>query len=242
MHAKPDLRVFLNWMIAGSGSVITDVIGLKLMLKFSLASMLIAVTAISVCFGVFAPTPNRIPTLFSVEHFDSSTLVNATNYFIARGEESTIVELTEIAAKERDNSIDLTERVGWVCRILWANEKTPIRQPLLGGLSGIDFDSTKLNTWPLYPVAKSGDTYFVLSQGYSLGGRPEWIPNYIEHCRQNGTFRRWSLTVPARDQAMQDIQTFRDSTRWRAEFPNGGAKWTWDFIQGQAYSIGKNDR
>ena len=29
MHAKPDLRVFLKWMIAGSGSVITDVIPLK---------------------------------------------------------------------------------------------------------------------------------------------------------------------------------------------------------------------
>ena len=28
MHAKPDLRVFLEWMIAGSGSVITDVIWL----------------------------------------------------------------------------------------------------------------------------------------------------------------------------------------------------------------------
>ena len=26
MHAKPDLRVLLKWMIAGSGSVITDVI------------------------------------------------------------------------------------------------------------------------------------------------------------------------------------------------------------------------
>ena len=28
MHAKPDLRVFLKWMIARSGSVITDVIRL----------------------------------------------------------------------------------------------------------------------------------------------------------------------------------------------------------------------
>ena len=28
MHAKPDLRVVLKWMIAGSGSVITDVIRL----------------------------------------------------------------------------------------------------------------------------------------------------------------------------------------------------------------------
>ena len=29
MHTKPDLRVFLKWMIARSGSVITDVIPLK---------------------------------------------------------------------------------------------------------------------------------------------------------------------------------------------------------------------
>jgi len=28
MHAKPDLRVFLKWMIARSGSVITDVMPL----------------------------------------------------------------------------------------------------------------------------------------------------------------------------------------------------------------------
>ena len=29
MHAKPDLRVFLEWMVARSGSVITDVMSLK---------------------------------------------------------------------------------------------------------------------------------------------------------------------------------------------------------------------
>ena len=33
MHAKPDLRVFLKWMIAGSGSVITDVITLNRTLR-----------------------------------------------------------------------------------------------------------------------------------------------------------------------------------------------------------------
>ena len=29
MHAKPDLRVFLKWVIARSGSVITDVMSLE---------------------------------------------------------------------------------------------------------------------------------------------------------------------------------------------------------------------
>ena len=33
MHAKPRLRVLLKWMITASGSVITDVIPLKLMRK-----------------------------------------------------------------------------------------------------------------------------------------------------------------------------------------------------------------
>ena len=35
MHAKPDLRVFLKWMIAGSGSVITDVIPLGMSFTYA---------------------------------------------------------------------------------------------------------------------------------------------------------------------------------------------------------------
>ena len=34
MHAKPDLRVFLKWLIADSGSVITDVIRLNISVQF----------------------------------------------------------------------------------------------------------------------------------------------------------------------------------------------------------------
>ena len=41
MHAKPDLRVFLEWMIACSGSVITDVITLNMIKKtFSIRYLL----------------------------------------------------------------------------------------------------------------------------------------------------------------------------------------------------------
>ena len=44
MHAKPDLRVFLKWVIAVSGSVLTDVIWLKQMAKLSLALVLLLCT------------------------------------------------------------------------------------------------------------------------------------------------------------------------------------------------------
>ena len=45
MHAKPDLRVFLKWMINRSGSVITDVI--TLMKQFSLTSVLCLIASVA---------------------------------------------------------------------------------------------------------------------------------------------------------------------------------------------------
>ena len=58
MHAKPDLRVFLKWMISGSGSVITDVIQLSTgnmkRIRFSLktAATLVFVLALAFAFPV----------------------------------------------------------------------------------------------------------------------------------------------------------------------------------------------
>ena len=56
MHAKPDLRVFLKWMIAGSGSVITDVSRLKnAILHFNAADIYNAIWRLS-CMGVWSLT------------------------------------------------------------------------------------------------------------------------------------------------------------------------------------------
>lgn len=205
------------------------------MLKFSLASMLIVATVIAIGFGVFWPTPKRVPELFTAEQIDCEMLANAVNYFVKRGEASTIEELAKLA--EPGGGINRSERVGWVCRILWDNEKTPIRQPDLGMLNIFGVDSTNLNLWPLYPVAKSGDTYFVLSQGYSVFGPIEFIPDYIEHCCQNGKFRRKTIAIPTRDQALKDILAFQKSNRWQTEYPGGGPKRFRDLILLQADSI-----
>ena len=50
MHAKPDLRVFLKWMITRSGSVITDVIPLRASLKirFTIRTILLAILLVSI--------------------------------------------------------------------------------------------------------------------------------------------------------------------------------------------------
>ena len=66
MHAKPDLRVFLKWMIAGSGSVITDVIHLRvidiLTHRFSIRTLL-AITFASSAWFAFAISHTQPATL-----------------------------------------------------------------------------------------------------------------------------------------------------------------------------------
>ena len=65
MHAKPDLRVFLKWLIAGSGSVITDVIRLRKTSephnmkltanrsRFRLRSLFLAITVLAIGLAYF---------------------------------------------------------------------------------------------------------------------------------------------------------------------------------------------
>ena len=53
MHAKPVLRVFLKWMIAGSGSVITDVIPLNVMAFLPNKRILLAVCFVLVAAFAF---------------------------------------------------------------------------------------------------------------------------------------------------------------------------------------------
>ena len=51
MHANPDLRVFLKWMIARSGSVITDVIQPRLM-RFTIRQLMFAMAVLALIFSL----------------------------------------------------------------------------------------------------------------------------------------------------------------------------------------------
>ena len=66
MHAKPDLRVILKWMITGSGSVITDVIRLSLSLATTYAIPLTNVTYGSRCSFVL-PRVSSVDPIYRLE-------------------------------------------------------------------------------------------------------------------------------------------------------------------------------
>jgi hypothetical protein len=102
--------------------------------------------------------------------------------------------------------------------------------------------------WPLFPVACSGSTYFVLSEGYAFEGFGREMPNeYMAYCKEHGIFRKNPVKVPTREEAMKDAAALRKSKSWKAikwkdsgqgySFYIGDDQYAWSFIQKQAESI-----
>ena len=193
----------------------------------------------------------ELPQLFRERSFDAASLAAAVNYFIALGEESAVRELSAIAPdhdfkRYLNKGFNLPERVGWVCRILFQPKgNQPLRAPGYGGLELPDL-TMPLACWPLYPVAASGSSFFVLSEGYSLFGVPEHPERYLAYCRVEGVFRKQPIPVPTRAQAQKDLLALRQSPEWKAiqwedcgpgTYYTMSEEWTWRFIQTQADGI-----
>jgi hypothetical protein len=165
-----------------------------------------------------------VPQLFRESSIDPARLAVAVNQFVAIGEEASVNELVALAAKPRALSSDLPARIAWVCRILFIPKgPEPLRPPAYGALM-LPRQSMPMDKWPLLPVAHSGQTYFVLSEAYSVWGRAERAEDYVLYCRENGTFLRSPIPVPTREQAMQDAATLRQADAWQAiQWPTDSA-------------------
>ena len=194
-----------------------------------------------------------VPRLFQEKEFTSASFAEAVNHFIALGEQGAVEELDGLAL---DSGADFTnhgsgawsvnERIGWMCRVLFEPRAgEPLRPPLFGALF-IPEETMPSNSWPLYPVALSRSTYFVLSEGYMRGGRGENPKDYVEFCRQNGNFRKQAVAVPTRKQAIAAAAALRGSSAWKAiKWTDSGVNWSydmdepwsWKFIQNQAENI-----
>lgn len=186
-----------------------------------------------------------VPRLFQEKEFTSGSFAEAVNHFIAMGEDAAIKELQVLAAGEDTNTkrgFSLNERVGWMCRVLFEPKAANLRPPSFGALD-LPYHSMPSESWPLYPVALSGSTYFVFSEGYSCGGLPEVSRAYIAYCRQAGVFRKKPIHVPSIILARLDADALRCSAAWKAiKWKDSGENWSytmdelraWEFIQKQA--------
>ena len=219
-------------------------------MQFRLITLLLVTAVASIAFALTAPKPDRTPVLFKQKQFDSIVLANAINYYVGLGEKQSLTELQSLSVDDYDfsNEFDVNERIGWVCRVLYETKNgKPLHPPAFGGLS-LPRNSMPLQNWPLYPVAKTGNTYVVLSEGYSLSGRAEPVSNYLNYCKSNGTFLTQKISPPNRQAAITDVSNLRRSARWASiNWSDSGAgfsytiseQWIWDSIEHQATSIPK---
>ena len=189
--------------------------------------------------------------VFCERDFTCASLAESVNYFVAIGEDAAVRKLKTLAVKDEEDEdrdgIRVAERIGWMCRILYESKGAePLRPPRYGALSlppGFMFEKN----WPLYPIAETASSYFVLRHGYNLeGGCAEAAEDYIDYCRETGVFRKLPIPVPAKAQALKDSASLRNSQRWRAiKWEDAGKNWryayneelTWEFIQQQADRI-----
>jgi hypothetical protein len=206
---------------------------------------------------VVAATPCQAepPKLFRQRSFTCVTLAEAVNHYVALGEEKAAKELESLISdwgtdwdrrSTQKGRFSINERVSWVCRILFIPRgKEPLRAPYYGALS-LPHNSMPLASWPLYPVAASGSTYFVLSEGYSLAGKAEDPKEYLKYCRANGKFRKEAVPIPTRAQALKDLEKLRQSEAWKAiKWKDSGPgfsyeideDWHWKPIKSQAEKI-----
>lgn len=200
------------------------------------------------------PSCTQVPRLFRENQFTAADLAEAVNHYVALGESAAVKELTALTSRKYEDGYveDASgrfyrrDRVGWVCRILFLPKgNQALRGPRYGALL-LPFLSMPDNRWPLYPVAASGNSFFVLSEGYILGGAPEDPKKYLSHCRAEGFFRKQPVPVPTRAQARKDVRALRLSPAWRAiKWKDKRSyasytmheEWTWRFIQAQADMI-----
>ena len=194
------------------------------------------------------PSRTPAPKLFREKAFSCATLAEAVNHFVGLGEKAAIKKLeSQVLDWHADADFKLgfstNERIGWVCRILFQPKgNEPLRDPAFGGLS-LPSNSMPFTRWPLYPLARSGSTYFVLSEGYWLAGWPEDPKEYLKYCRTEGKFRTERIQVPTRRQALKDLEQLRQSEAWKAiKWRDSGPgfsteiseDWIWGFIKAQA--------
>ncbi|WP_160148263.1 hypothetical protein [Rubripirellula obstinata] len=204
------------------------------------------VSSASVAFAFLQPKPRHQLHLLRSADFTCADIARAVNYYVDLGERETLREFHDLARQNDDiGRPNVNERIGWLCRILYVPKNKPLRGPMLGGLM-LPYESMPLGDWPMYPVAKSGGTYCVLSEGYSLAGHAEPIPNYLTYCGLHGSFRAGHVPVPDRKVAMQEVDLIRLSKRWtKITWIKTGLNssytisepWTWDRIIDQAYLI-----
>jgi len=164
------------------------------------------------------PAPlNYGPDFYKKEQIDPASLAVAANHFIGLGEDQAVKELLSQANELEKQSDHTSEHYHllWICRVIFEGRGAPISSPKLGGLDSLPEDEMTARDWPQIPLVESQGVYFLLSDGYSLGGRPESLSGYLHRCQAEGKFRTTPVKVPTRAEAAAALTALTQESRWK---------------------------
>jgi hypothetical protein len=110
--------------------------------------------------------------------------------------------------RDRDNQVIV------LCRMLFKQKgQRDFRRPLIGAahfLGGTDYEN-----WPLEPIELVDDVPFLITRGYSLGGRAEPAESYVKYCIQNCDWNNAEFKLKAeKEKALDKLLA---SPKWKAQ-------------------------
>ncbi|HEY1122940.1 MAG TPA: hypothetical protein VGE67_15115, partial [Haloferula sp.] len=162
------------------------------------------------------PSYRTFPSFLEEESYDVATLATTVNHYVSLGEAAALADLRKRAAKsERDPLSSNETRIGHVAHILWGSSGVALRNRADGAYMDLPYLSMPASAWPHYPMVRSGQSFFVMSEFRILAGVAEPLSDYLSYCQKNGRFRREALPVPTHDQAVRDLNALQASWRWR---------------------------
>ena len=159
-------------------------------------------------------------------------LARVANRFIALGEERALEGMASLVRgkeQERLHRYDQAIQIGWICRLIFESRSDgPLRAPMYGQLD-LPWHSMPISKWPYFPLAESDGLFFVLSSGYLVAGHPEDPVDYINYCRESGSFRVTRIKIPSESEAEAALDSLLSSEiwlniKWKDEkwYPGGG--------------------
>jgi hypothetical protein len=115
-------------------------------------------------------------------------------------------------AKDREHD----HQVIVLCRMLFVPKaKGEFRRPLIGAahfLGGTDYAD-----WPLEPIELVDGVPFLITQGYSLGGRAEPAESYLKYCMRNCDWNSAPFKPKTEHQRRQALDKLLASPKWKAQ-------------------------
>jgi hypothetical protein len=157
----------------------------------------------------------------------------AANYYIELGEAAGLARLKRDASKHRGSPLYPNERAAHLCRILFEPKGSmPLRPPALGALA-LPYESMSLNNWPEFPMVAQDGVWFMLAEGYELGGHAEPLDKYTAYCQAAGRYRTAPVKVPTTADAQAAFETLLGSNRWKS------VKWSHKSV-GRVYTYDSN--